>query len=270
MSTKPVDILKEYWGYDAFRPMQEDIVLGSDKITPLEDSVVMITKKGMMLLQGGNVTHLAQYMDGVHFDKSILAGMNVQPFKYMIDGTADHEGFLSFLYNSRMAFDYSSNRLLVYNAHKSYSYVYNFNNDTTSKMVLGDGLNIVASANDYPDVIIQDNNGGLYSLYEKTDVNTITDRRLGFIVSKPLKMGSAMSLKTIKQIRNLYNVSSEDSYVKHLVYGSNDNITYYRIASRYGKPYKYYRMVIYSNILPKEAFTGSVLTIEERRTNKLR
>ena len=256
--------------YEAISPMQEDVVLGADKITPLEDSVVMITKKGLVNLAGGETIPLAQNMDGIHFDKSILEGMDVEPFKSMIDATTDNTGFLSYLYGSRMAFDYSSNRLLIYNASKDYAYVYNITNGTVSKMVLGDGVKIVSSAIDYPDVVLQDNNGGLYSLYEKPDINTMSKRKLGFIVSKPLKMGGAMSLKTIKQVKNLKNLVSTDSYVKYLIYGSNDNITYYRLGSRYGKPYKYYRMVIYSNMLPKETFTGSVIIMEERRTHKLR
>ena len=52
--------------------------------------------------------------------------MNVDPFKYLIDATLGNEGFLSYLYGSRMAFDYSSNRLIIYNSEKKYAYVYKY------------------------------------------------------------------------------------------------------------------------------------------------
>lgn len=255
--------------YSSISPIQEDIVMGSDKITPLEDSVAFISKKGIMLLSGGDMIHVAPYMSGKHFDKSSLSGLSVPSHSNLIDSTNDTEGFVPYLYGSRMVYDYASNRLIVYNPDKSYAYVYSFEDGVVTRMVLGDGLRIVSSAMDYPDVILQDNNGGLYSVYEKEDVNSLSDKRNGFVLTKPLKMNNAMTMKSIKQIKNISTIS-EPSYVKYMLYGSNDNSIWYRVSSRFGKPYKYYRLAVYSSLLPKEAFIGTVFTIEERRTHKLR
>jgi hypothetical protein len=169
-----------------------------------------------------------------------------------------------------MAFDYASNRLLVYNPEKTYSYVYDFNNDTISKLVINGGRKIVASVLDYPDTIIQDDSGAMYSLYTKDDISTKTGRQYGFALTRPLKMGAALNLKSVKQVMHLTSNCGNGSYVKYILYGSNDNATYYRVSSRFGKPYKYYRVAIYTSLMPKESFPGTVMTIEERRTHKLR
>ena len=50
--------------YSSISPVQEDVVLGSDKITPLENSVAIITKKGVMITAGGDMTKIAGRMDG--------------------------------------------------------------------------------------------------------------------------------------------------------------------------------------------------------------
>lgn len=255
--------------YSSISPIQEDIAIGSDKITSLEDSVVFVSKKGLMLSSGGDMIHVAPYMSGKHFNKNSLSGLPVSSHAYLINGTNDTEGFVSYLYGARMVYDYASNRLLIYNTGKDYAYVYSFENATVTRMVLGDGLKIVSSAIDYPDVVIQDNKGGLYSVYDKEDVNALEGYRLGFLLTKTLKMGGAMTMKTIKQIKNVSTLSSP-SYVKYMLYGSNDSTTWYRVASRFGKPYKYYRMAMYTNLQPKESFIGTSVTIEERRTNKLR
>jgi hypothetical protein len=255
--------------YSSISPMQEDIAIGSDKITSLEDSVVFVSKKGLMLSSGGDMIHVAPYMSGRHFDKDVLDKLDVSSHSYLVNATDDTEGFVSYLYGSRLVYDYASNRLIVYNPNKDYSYVYSFDNGVVSRMVIGDGLKIVSSAMDYPDVVLQDNKGGLYSVYEKEDVNSLSDHRYGFMLTKSLKMGDALVMKSIKQIKNIGTMSS-DSYAKYMIYGSNDNCTWYRIMSRFGKPYKYYRLAIYTNMLPKETFIGTALTIEKRRTNKFR
>ena len=258
--------------YERISPIQEDIVLGNDKITPMEDSVVVITKKGLMLNQGGEMVKLAPQMDGGVFDKSKLEGISTSNANIanLCNFSSDTEGFLSYLYDARMAFDYSSNRLFIYNTSKTYSYVYNFENSTVSKMILDGGAKVVASVIDYPDTIIQDENGGLYSLYAKDDVSVMDGHLNGFALTRPMKFGGAMTMKSIYQIKNLDSVMSDGSFVKYSIYGSNDNTHYYKVASRYGKPYKYYRLAIYTNMLPKESFTGTAITIEERRTGKLR
>ena len=178
-------------------------------------------------------------------------------------------GFLSYVYGARMAFDYASNRLFVYHPDKSYSYVYNFGNDTLTKMVLPSGVGIVTSVMDYPDTVIQDYSGNLYSLYAKEDVSIQTQKQYGYAVTRPIKMGAALSLKAVKQIMNLAAYSG-DSFVKYQLYGSNDNVSYYKVSSRFGKPYKYYRVAIYTYILPKESVSGTAMIVEPRRDHKLR
>jgi len=256
--------------YETISPMQEDIVIGNDKITPLENSVAIVTKKGLMVSSGGDMVHHASLMSGKQLIKSSLPGLDTQSHSYLIGNTTDTDSFLEYLYGSRMAFDYASNRLFIYNPEKDFSYVYNFDSGTTSKVVMGSGLKIVTSVIDYPDTILEDNEGNLYSVYDKKDINTLTDHRLGFAITKSLKFGSPFKLKSVKQVRNISTLSSASSYVRYTLYGSNDNMTYYKLASRYGKPYKCYRIALYTNLLPKDAFIGTALTVEERRTNKLR
>ena len=257
--------------YSAISPVQEDVVLSNDKITPMENSVIIITQKGIMLTAGGEMQKIASQMDGGVFNVSTLdsIGTSVSGLSGLVANSSDTTGFLSYVYGSRMAFDYASNRLFVYNPNKSYSYVYNFGNDTLTKMTLPDGAKIITSVIDYPDTIIQDSSGNLYSLYTKEDVSIKSQRQYGVAVSRPLKMGAALSLKSVKQVMNLASYAG-DSFVKYKLYGSNDNVEYYRISSRFGKPYKYYRVAIYTYILPKEAVSGTALIVEPRREYKLR
>lgn len=79
-----------------------------------------------------------------------------------------------------------------------------------------------------------------------------------------------MDLKSLYRIKNVYVVGNRNSYVKYNIYGSNDNINYYLVPSRFGKPYKFYRLAIYTNLLPKESLSGTIIEFEKRRTNKLR
>lgn len=262
----------EYGYYSGISPVQEDVVMDGKQITSLEDSVVVITQKGLMLTNGGHMTKMAVSMDGAAFDSSLLTDVNTtdESFSALVDAANDDLSFLGYLKGARIAFDYASNRLFIYNADKTYSYLYNFDNTTTTKLVFGNGLKIVSSVLDYPDSIIQDEEGGLYSLYNKEDVNSITERADGILITRPIKMGNALTLKSIYQLKNLKRVFSKDSVVKYSIYGSNDNVTYYKIGSRFGKPYSFYRIVIYTRILPKEALSGTIITKEERRTNKIR
>ena len=258
--------------YSSISPVQEDVVLGSDKITPLENSVAIITKKGVMITAGGDMTKIAGRMDGGVKDYSSMdsIGTQVGDLSNLVKWASDNTGFLSYAYGARMSFDYASNRLLVFRNDKTYSYIYNFDNDTVSKLVLDGGCGIVSSVMDYPDSIIQDSSGILYSLYTKEDVSTKTSKNYGFVLTRPMKFGAALSMKSIRQVIHLYSNVGNGSFVKYNLYGSNDNVNYYRVSSRFGKPYKYYRVAIYTYLLPKESLSGSALTIESRRDHKLR
>lgn len=258
--------------YTSISPVQEDIVLGGDKIAPMENSIMIITKKGLMLTSGGEMNKIALQMEGGVLDCSSLDGVKTSnpTFAELVDKSADETGFLSYLYGARMAFDYSSNRIFIYNPEKTYSYIYKFENDTVSKMVINGGSKVITSVIDYPDTIIQDETGVLYSLYSKDDLSTCSEIMYGLIVTRPLKMGGAMDMKSIRQVKSIEANRSNDSYVKYNLYGSNDNVKYYKISSRFGKPYKYYRVAIYTSLLMKESLPGTVFTVEERRTHKLR
>ena len=261
-----------YGFYSGISPIQEDVVLDGGKITPMENSVVLITKKGIMLTSGNEMTQIAVNLNGGNFNTRLLEGLGTSNTKIgsLVEKAYEDEGFMSYLYGSKMAYDYASDRLIIYNPDKNFSYIYHFSNATVTKMILGEPGGILTSVIDYPDTILQDKSGNLYSVYEKEDINSKADKQLGFVITRPLKFGNAASLKSIKQILNLWSKINADSSVRYLIYGSNDNQKYYKIQSRFGKPYKYYRIAIYTDMLPKEALSGTVLTVDERRTNKLR
>lgn len=258
--------------YSGVSPIQEDIVIGDSKITSLEDSIVIVTQRGLMLTTGGVINKLASQMDGASFDSTTLEGIASwdEEFKSMLTSSVSRESFISYLYGAKIAYDYSLNRLFIYNPKRAYSYIYNFDNHSVTKVVFKGYARSINSVLDYPDTIIQNSDGSLYSLYQKEDVSSKTDHQKGLIITRALKFGSMMDLKSIFRIKNIHSGFDSDSYVKCSIYGSNDGVNYYLSASRFGKPYKFYRMVIYTNLLPKETLSGTVFEFEKRRTNKLR
>ena len=259
--------------YSGISPMQEDVILGQDKLTPLENSILAITKKGIMVAGGSSdMTQIALQMDGRNFATSSLRGLKTHSdvFSDIIEKSEDAIGFREYLEGSRMAYDYSSDRVIIYNKHKSYSYVFGFSNGVVSKLVLNGGDNIITHVLSYPDSIIQTSSGRLYSLYQKEDVNTISERRIGFAITRPLTFGNPLGLKSIQQFKNMWTKAVDSSSVRSKIYGSNDNVTYVPIQSKYGNPYKYYRIAFYTDMLPKEALVGTALVVDTRRTNKLR
>ena len=253
-------------------PIQEDIVINDDKITSLEDSIVIVTQKGLMLTTGGEITRLAPQMDGSPFDTETLDNIASvdDGFELLFSSAKDSNGFMTFLRGARIAYDYSLNRILIYNPEKKYSYLYNFDNASVAKVVLDGGGKIVNAVSDYPDTIIQSDNGSLYSLYTKEDISEKEGHSKGLIITRPLKFGAVMNLKSLYRLKNIHSGLDKDSFVKYRVYGSNDNVKYYPVSSRFGKPYKFYRMVIYTNLLSKEVLSGTVVEYEKRRTNKIR
>lgn len=258
--------------YSGISPIQEDIVKDNNMITSLEDSIVIVTQRGLMLTTGGQITKLASHMDGASFDSTILKGVASwnNDFKSILDSSVSHESFITYLYGSKIAYDYSLNRLFIYNPEKTYSYIYSLDNESVSKIVFDGGSKTINSVLDYPDTIIQNSDGSLYSLYQKEDINSKTDRQKGLIITRALKLGVLMDLKSIFRIKNIHSGKSDGSFVKCNIYGSNDNVNYYLATSRFGKPYKFYRIVLYTNMLANETLSGTIIEFEKRRTNKLR
>lgn len=254
--------------YSGISPIQEDTVLGNDKITSLENSIAVITKKGIMMTSGGEMAQLAGNMEGAHFNSLELNVSDTGEFASLISDAEDNDSFLSYLYGAQMSYDYSSNRLVIHNPSKSYSYVYSFENGTVTKLSLS-GENVIASVMDYPDTIIQTSSGKLYSLYEKEDLNTNNVRQYGIAITRPLKLDNAVSYKIVHQIKNLGRLSNE-SYVKYRLYGSMDGINYHIVRSLRSRSYLYYRMVFYTYMLPKEGFSGTLIAFDYRMSHKFR
>ena len=140
--------------------------------------------------------------------------------------------------------------------------------DPMTKLVLS-GESVVTSVLDYPSTIIQTSSGRLLSLYEKEDVNTLEERRTGVAVTRPLKIGNPAAYKIMDRIRNFGRIG-KDSYVKYRIYGSMDGTAYAPLKSLRGKSYLFYRIAFYTNMLPKEGFSGTLIGFDYRMTNKFR
>lgn len=113
--------------------------------------------------------------------------------------------------------------------------------------------------------------GAIYNISSVKDINDITDKILGFSVSRPLTFGDKNILKTIKRIENRgYWDASNGSFVKISLYGSRDLINWYKLKSLRGFSFKYFRIVYYTRLSYSEALTGTSFVVEARWQNKIR
>lgn len=238
--------------YSASYPISREVSNESSPLVPTDRLVFFTSKKGLMAASGGSVACMSEQLKGRTSNGADITS----------------EGrFLDFIKDCMIAYDYRDSLLRIYNKSKSYQYIYNMVDKTFS--VVSNDVFVKAVVNDYPDNLIQDTEGNVYTLTGKPDV--FDDDRLysGEIITRPLKLGGSMILKSIRDIKHLCDTINGTLQLK--IFGSNDCREWTQLTSTGGKPYKYYTFkYIFNNFLAGDSFAGSVVEIQRRREDKMR
>lgn len=238
--------------YSATYPISREACLDNSPLVPTDKLVYFVSKKGLMAASGGSVGCMSD----------MLRGRTPRNFATVGDGK-----FLEFLKDCKIAYDYRDSLLRIFSKDKAYQYIYNMIDKTFS--MVNSGIMAQSVVNDYPDNLIQDTSGNVYSLTGKSDINDDENTYKGSFVTRPLKLGGSMNLKSLRVIKHL--VDTDNGNIALEIYGSNDCKHWQKLISLGGKPYKYFTFVYHlEDLKATDAFSGSIVEIQTRRQDKIR
>lgn len=238
--------------YSRAYPISREVCNEDSPLVPTDRLVFFAAKKGLMAASGGSVACMSEQMRGR------------VPRNFATFGEGK---FLDFLKGCLIAYDYRDSILRIFSKGKSYQYIYNMVDKTFS--MVNSGIEAQAVVNDYPDNLIQDTNGNVYSLTAKPDINEDTESYSGSFTTRPLKLGGSMTLKSLRAVKHLFD--SDEGTIGLEIYGSNDCKHWCKLPSVGGKPWKYFTFkYTLQNFKAADAFAGSIVEVQSRREDKMR
>lgn len=244
--------------YTSIRPMSREVALASNPcITQTDGAIFFVSKKGLMLIVGNEVRCVSEQLNG-----------RIGLYSYQ-----------DIFNECIIAYDYRDSLLWIFSETiiPQYALVYSIKSGTFAfyELTSDEVINVV---NKYPDYLIQvaDDNLTVFSLLERPNM---TDDRTPYkarLVTRPLKLENAAALKSILQIRHIYDFATTPATSVGIgpsltIEASNNLHSWVTIGSLAGTPWKYYRFTYnFNNLSATSTFAGSLLITQERRTNKLR
>ncbi len=265
--------------YSARQPITRDVCINPAGITQIDSAVLFPSDRGIMLLAGSEVTCISDVINtDTPFNVAGLKGMD------RIHDYLGHRGlytclqlkpFSAFLKKAGMIYDYSHQRIIVYNPDISYAYVWSLKSRLWSIME----SHIKNSVNSYPEALALavDPNDRHHTHLNMVDFSQSSDRLVpGLLVTRPLKLDAPDVHKTVSTViqRGVF----ERGHVQSVLYGSRDMVNWFAVWSSanhiltgfYGSPYKYFRVALLSTMQEGESVSGSSFDFTPRITNKLR
>ena len=138
------------------KPLSRDVCVNPDSITTIDNAVIFVTDKGVMLLQGSQVVNISPNMNGRHYTiegtaQAIIEGQEF--FKDFIPVLTDSTHFMAYVREATIAYDYPGQRLVFIKKDEKYQYVYKLDTQTWHKVAYG--INLLAPINSYPECMVQ-------------------------------------------------------------------------------------------------------------------
>lgn len=243
-------------------------------ITSLEQAIVFITERGVMMLVGGDVSELSVSMNGKPYalDDSIVSVLSGTEWGELMSASENGETLMGFMRTAKVAYDNNGSRLVFFNPEKGYQYTYMLQTQSWHKIL--SGVTAPTILNSYPDCLVS------YGTDEKKvmnfstildDIELVSDSEnkvKGLIVTRPFDLGEPDIRKAITTVRIRGRFYRSD--VRYLLLGSFDGIHWERLHSLRGGSYKQFRMAILCDLAPTERITWIDVEYEGRFTNKLR
>lgn len=256
--------------YTARQPVTRDVCTNANSITQLDNAVLFVTDRGVMLISGSNSQCITDTLDAeAVFSLSSLQGLS-SVCGNTIAASVPEEDFRTFLASARMLYDYTNQRIIIYNPSRQYAYVYSLKSKLWGMMQ----SDIVSGINSYPETLALDNNNTVVSLSE-SEQGGITDTN-GLVITRPLKLDAPDILKTVDTIvqRGYFRkghvksilYGSRDLFNWHLIYSSNDHY----LRGFRGTPYKFFRIALVCNLAKEESIFGCTVQFTPRYLNQPR
>ena len=257
--------------YQTATPVTRDVCSNPNAIISLDRSVLFPTKRGIMMISGSQSTCITEVL---HDNPASLLSHDVVKKMSRAEGVEPtteipDSGFLSYLDNAGMVYDYTRQRVIVFNQDKMYAYVLSL----TSKMWSTIRSEYKYSVNSYPDGLAITQEG-----IEAQLVNVCEDGEAqgGVIVTRPMKLNNAHALGTITDIMVRGNLNKAHASVALL--GTRDYTNYLyvgsgtrgRIARLHGSPYKAFVVVVMANLEDGETIDGMSVEYQMRQANRMR
>lgn len=262
--------------------VSREVLTSANALTPLDNSIVFVTDKSVMLLSGSQISDIAPYMSGKNYQVgedalNALYADNVEWRIFASDCNAV-SSFMSFMKGSVGGYDYNGARIIFYNKDYEYQYALKLGDNSWHRIhdfdAAGGALFFKRVLNSYPGLYVSvasESDGGLTKIYDySTDRGTFDDASVlsGLVVTRPMDFGSPDCLKMIHDLR--IRGDFRKGSVKYVLLASNDGLTYKRVRSLIAGSAKYYRMIIVSRLRKSERISYVEFDIEERWLNRLR
>ncbi len=247
--------------YSATYPISREVCLENSPLVPTDRLIFFASKKGLMAASGGSVACVSEQLRGRQADPMRYYRLEEGPIS--LNRVADLS-IAKFLVDSFVAYDYRDSLLRIFAKDKSYQYIYNMVDHTFA--VDNSGIIAQAVVNDYPDNLIQDEDGNVYSLTDKPDINEDENLYSGTIITRPMKLGSSMILKSLREIRNIRKTTQGKLTLKVLA-NNNAGQNWCQLTSLLGKPWAYFTFeYTLTDFKASDSFQGSVVVVQNRRS----
>ena len=255
--------------YSARQPVTRDVCVNSGSITQIDSAVLFATERCRMLTAGSAAACISDSLDAdtacsmtqMPYSEELLekngmtaADVSVIPFK-------------DFIKECRMIYDYTNQRIVVYNPEQPYAYVYSLKSKAWGMMQ----STIGSSVSSYPEALAMDKNGSLVdlSLSGAGSAN-------GIILTRPLKFGAPDVLKTVDTV--IQRGYFRKGHVQCVLYGSRDLFNWqmvcssrdHRLRGFRGTPYKYFRLALLCQLSSDERLYGCTVQFTPRFQNRPR
>ena len=251
------------------QPISRDVCNNPDSVTQIDDAVVFTTDKGLMLIQGSDVVCLSEGMNGfntderVYFPEGFFSRYGEEGFEEIIK-TEDRD-FREILKSCRISYDYVNQLLRIYPKEDNGKYYVFSMQSREWASVITEG-EVKAVVTDYPSSIVQIGD----KLYRPSERDDNSNVKLGILLTRPIMLDDAFSLKKLQDMRLYYSKLDGTSKCKVIVYASNDGTNWGMVNSLRKRAFKYYRFAVITKMKDMDALSGMALRYETERTNKLR
>lgn len=140
------------------KPLSREVCTNPDSITSIDNAVVFVTKKAVMMISGSQVANISAYMNGRHYTPNESA-QNVirkqEGFSGFIPAVTDEDPFMQFMQDAKVAYDYAGQRLIFISpSNKDFQYVYKIDTQTWHKIAF-EGFDLVQPLNSFPECLIR-------------------------------------------------------------------------------------------------------------------